>query len=97
MVFTATSQGQKESSKVCSISKSASLTLLTILFIFSVAQEVLTARNVQPNFFRLVSAFREHAHKQASINPVALKPLRYITRIHTYVDVKNFLTNIVNF
>ncbi|XP_059479567.1 probable 2-oxoglutarate dehydrogenase E1 component DHKTD1 homolog, mitochondrial [Neocloeon triangulifer] len=43
---------------------------------FQIAHEVLAARNSQPNFFRLVSAFREHAHKQASINPISLSPIR---------------------
>ncbi|XP_065339741.1 probable 2-oxoglutarate dehydrogenase E1 component DHKTD1 homolog, mitochondrial [Cloeon dipterum] len=43
---------------------------------FQISHEVLEARSRQPNFCRLVAAYREHAHKQAEINPVALNPIR---------------------
>lgn len=39
---------------------------------FSVSKEYLDKRAKQSNFYRLVSAYRIHGHKQADINPISM-------------------------
>ncbi|KRT81083.1 hypothetical protein AMK59_6326 [Oryctes borbonicus] len=39
---------------------------------FKVSDEVIRKRNENSNFYRLVTAYRQHAHRVASINPIAL-------------------------
>lgn len=41
--------------------------------VFAVPQENLSSRAKYSNFYRLVTAYREHAHKQANIDPVSTK------------------------
>lgn len=38
------------------------------------SKEELEARAKNSNFYRLVTAYREFGHKQANVNPIALKP-----------------------
>ncbi|CAH0552068.1 unnamed protein product [Brassicogethes aeneus] len=40
--------------------------------VYNVPEEVLNSRKEQSNFYRLVSAYKEHAHKSADVNPVSL-------------------------
>lgn len=43
-----------------------------MFWFFVVADEVLANRNNESNFYRLVTAFRQYAHINADINPIAL-------------------------
>lgn len=44
-------------------------------FGISVPTESLTSRVKHSNFYRLVTAYREHGHKQANIDPISLRVL----------------------
>ncbi|KAJ8962790.1 hypothetical protein NQ318_001189 [Aromia moschata] len=40
---------------------------------YEVSEEVLKSRHKESNFYRLVTAYRQHAHRCAQVNPVAAK------------------------
>nr|XP_003706992.1 PREDICTED: probable 2-oxoglutarate dehydrogenase E1 component DHKTD1 homolog, mitochondrial isoform X1 [Megachile rotundata] len=48
---------------------------------FEVPKECLETRSKNSNFYRLVTAYREHGHKQADINPVAIKKPTFLTEL----------------
>lgn len=54
-----------------------------------VTEEIAENRRKSCNFFRLVTAYRQHAHKDADINPVSLsKNIRYF---FLYMKSNDFL------
>ncbi|XP_034952353.1 probable 2-oxoglutarate dehydrogenase E1 component DHKTD1 homolog, mitochondrial [Chelonus insularis] len=67
---------------------------------YDALQDVLENRNKFSNFYRLVTAYREHAHKQANIDPVALSspsklieldPQRYGLDLKDIIEFKGLL------
>ncbi|XP_071454032.1 2-oxoadipate dehydrogenase complex component E1 [Hetaerina americana] len=48
---------------------------------YELAAEVLESRISQSNFYRLVTAYREHAHRKANINPIAIRKLRPVPEL----------------
>ncbi|XP_012280360.1 probable 2-oxoglutarate dehydrogenase E1 component DHKTD1 homolog, mitochondrial [Orussus abietinus] len=48
---------------------------------FQVAKENLEARAKHSNFYRLVTAYREHAHKRATVNPVSTDKPDFLTEL----------------
>lgn len=55
------------------ISLSNQAIILVYYFIFrTVAKEDLESRVRHSNFYRLVTAYREHAHKSANLDPIAI-------------------------
>ncbi|XP_008214961.1 probable 2-oxoglutarate dehydrogenase E1 component DHKTD1 homolog, mitochondrial isoform X1 [Nasonia vitripennis] len=48
---------------------------------FEVPREQLAARAQQSNFYRLLTAYREHGHKQAVVNPIALSKPRALPEL----------------
>ncbi|XP_015608357.1 probable 2-oxoglutarate dehydrogenase E1 component DHKTD1 homolog, mitochondrial [Cephus cinctus] len=68
---------------------------------FEVGAECLANRAKYSNFYRLVTAYREHAHKQANINPISLKkpamlpellPKKFGLNLSDKVSFRNILT-----
>jgi probable 2-oxoglutarate dehydrogenase E1 component DHKTD1 len=45
---------------------------------FTVSSEVLESRIKQSNFYRFVTAYRQHGHKKAKINPIAITGERFV-------------------
>ncbi|XP_067012893.2 probable 2-oxoadipate dehydrogenase complex component E1 homolog [Anabrus simplex] len=48
---------------------------------YEVPQEVLDSRNSQSNFYRFVTAYRQHAHKKANTNPVSISEISYVPEL----------------
>jgi 2-oxoglutarate dehydrogenase complex dehydrogenase (E1) component-like enzyme len=45
---------------------------------FTVSSEALESRIKQSNFYRFVTAYRQHGHKKANINPIAITDERFV-------------------
>ncbi|KAK9892284.1 hypothetical protein WA026_019091 [Henosepilachna vigintioctopunctata] len=61
---------------------------------FSVPEQALQYRSKQSNFFRLVTAYREHGHKKASIDPISLS--KHMSQIPE-LEVKRYGLNETDF
>lgn len=48
---------------------------------YEVPREAIESRIAHSNFYRLVSAYREHAHKKANINPISIKEPRRVPEL----------------
>jgi probable 2-oxoglutarate dehydrogenase E1 component DHKTD1 len=53
------------------------------MFFFTVSSEVLESRIKQSNFYRFVTAYRQHGHKKAKINPIAITKDRFVYMYET--------------
>lgn len=45
---------------------------------FTVSSEALESRIKQSNLYRFVTAYRQHGHKKANINPIAITEERFV-------------------
>lgn len=45
---------------------------------FTVSSDTLESRIKQSNFYRFVTAYRQHGHKKANINPIAITDERFV-------------------
>jgi 2-oxoglutarate dehydrogenase complex dehydrogenase (E1) component-like enzyme len=45
---------------------------------FTVPPEALESRIKQSNFYRFVTAYRQHGHRKANINPIAITEERFV-------------------
>ncbi|XP_012538117.1 probable 2-oxoglutarate dehydrogenase E1 component DHKTD1 homolog, mitochondrial isoform X3 [Monomorium pharaonis] len=59
---------------------------------FEVPKQYLDERSRQSNFYRLVSAYRAHGHKQAKLNPVSTSKLELLSELQP----KNFGLNLMD-
>lgn len=62
------------------------------MIFFAVSKKYLDNRAKQSNFYRLVTAYRIHGHKQADVNPISMsKPL-----LLPELEPKNFRLNLMD-
>lgn len=45
---------------------------------FTVSSDALESKIKQSNFYRFVTAYRQHGHKKANINPIAITDKRFV-------------------
>ncbi|XP_046401730.1 probable 2-oxoglutarate dehydrogenase E1 component DHKTD1, mitochondrial [Ischnura elegans] len=48
---------------------------------YQVPKDALEARIAQSNFYRLVTAYRDHAHRKANINPISIRKPRQVPEL----------------
>jgi 2-oxoglutarate dehydrogenase complex dehydrogenase (E1) component-like enzyme len=54
---------------------------------FTVSSEALESRIKQSNFYQFVTAYRQHGHKKANINPIAITQERFVS---VYVRILHY-------
>ena len=54
------------------------VSFLTFTCFFTVSAETLRNRNENSNLYRLVTAYREHGHRRAAVDPLGLMEREYV-------------------
>jgi 2-oxoglutarate dehydrogenase complex dehydrogenase (E1) component-like enzyme len=54
---------------------------------FTVSPEALESRIKQSNFYQFVTAYRQHGHKKANVNPIAITEERFVC---VYVQILHY-------